>query len=150
MHCETYEGIKLFRSAKGQIKSVAKLPSSCRIISVYACRPRDTPYEGGHFVVALKVPREYPMVPPAASFKTKIFHPNVLFSTGEICLDILKTSWSPAWTLQSVCRVCREPPLHPSLPPLPFHPLTGQEVQEVWNLARLHIQSYRFEHGIAG
>ena len=24
--------------------------------------------------------------------------------TGEICLDILKTAWTPAWTLQSVCR----------------------------------------------
>jgi hypothetical protein len=28
----------------------------------------------------------------------------VILQTGEICLDILKTAWSPAWTLQSVCR----------------------------------------------
>ena len=36
---------------------------------------------------------------------TRIFHSNIHFDTGEICLDILKPSnWSPAWTLESLCR----------------------------------------------
>jgi peroxin-4 len=37
-------------------------------------------------------------------FVTKIFHPNVHFATGDICIDILKKEWSPAWSLQSACR----------------------------------------------
>ena len=66
--------------------------------------PPDTPFEGGTFEVKLRVPSDYPLVPPAASFVTKIFHPNVNFQSGEICVDILKSSWTPAWTLNSVCR----------------------------------------------
>ena len=34
----------------------------------------------------------------------QIFHPNVHFRTGDICLDILKKEWSPAWGLQAACR----------------------------------------------
>ena len=44
------------------------------------------------------------MEPPKVIFKTKIFHPNVHFDSGEICLDVLKTNWTPAWTLESLCR----------------------------------------------
>lgn len=57
---------------------------------------------GGHFELSIQVPPTYPSKPPKISFKTKIFHPNVSFTTGEICLDLLSpTSWSPAWRLQS-------------------------------------------------
>lgn len=43
------------------------------------------------------------MKPPTMHFRTRIFHPNVHWKTGEICLDVLKTQWSPAWSLHSAC-----------------------------------------------
>eukprot|EP00179_Madagascaria_erythrocladioides_P000354 CAMPEP_0198319692 /NCGR_PEP_ID=MMETSP1450-20131203/8790_1 /TAXON_ID=753684 ORGANISM="Madagascaria erythrocladiodes, Strain CCMP3234" /NCGR_SAMPLE_ID=MMETSP1450 /ASSEMBLY_ACC=CAM_ASM_001115 /LENGTH=161 /DNA_ID=CAMNT_0044023099 /DNA_START=132 /DNA_END=617 /DNA_ORIENTATION=+ len=66
--------------------------------------PSETPFAGGYYQLKVVVPSSYPLVPPSIRFVTKIFHPNVHPKTGEICLDILKTAWSPAWTLQSTCR----------------------------------------------
>lgn len=66
--------------------------------------PTGTPYEGGVFQLAIRVGTDYPLAPPSISFVTKVFHPNVHFGTGEICLDILKKEWSPAWGLQAACR----------------------------------------------
>jgi peroxin-4 len=66
--------------------------------------PPESPYADFLFNVAIELPSEYPLVPPTMTFKTKIFHPNVHFATGEICIDILKKAWSPAWSLQSACR----------------------------------------------
>ena len=65
----------------------------------------DTPYQNYHFELDFRIPPDYPMSPPQVKFMTKIFHPNVHWDTGEICLDILKPdTWTPAWTLESVCR----------------------------------------------
>jgi peroxin-4 len=75
--------------------------------------PPDTPYMGGSYTVTLRIPSDYPMEPPTATFNTKVFHPNVNFSTGEVCLDILKSTWSPAWTLVSVCRAILTLMAHP-------------------------------------
>ena len=66
--------------------------------------PPDSPYQDYLFTVSIEVSSDYPMVPPTMTFTTKIFHPNVHFATGEICIDILKKAWSPAWSLQSACR----------------------------------------------
>ncbi|KAJ2330861.1 E2 ubiquitin-protein ligase peroxin 4 [Coemansia sp. RSA 2681] len=65
--------------------------------------PRDSPYEGGYFELRIDIPEQYPIQPPALVFVTPVCHPNVHFGTGEICLDILKAQWSPAWTLASTC-----------------------------------------------
>ncbi|KND00149.1 uncharacterized protein SPPG_04490 [Spizellomyces punctatus DAOM BR117] len=62
-----------------------------------------TIYEGGRFDLDIVVPNSYPMQPPTIKFIGRVCHPNVHFKTGEICLDLLKSAWSPAWTLQSAC-----------------------------------------------
>ncbi len=49
---------------------------------------------GGTFELEIVVPKNYPLRPPKIHFVTKVFHPNIHFKTGEICLDLLKNAWS--------------------------------------------------------
>jgi len=63
--------------------------------------PADSPYAGGVFKLLIHFPTDYPFKVPHIEFKTKIYHPNIN-SSGGICLDILKTQWSPALTISKV------------------------------------------------
>jgi ubiquitin-conjugating enzyme E2 D/E len=63
--------------------------------------PSDSPYAGGVFKLHIRFPTEYPFKQPHVTFHTKIYHPNIN-SAGGICLDILKSQWSPALTISKV------------------------------------------------
>lgn len=63
--------------------------------------PSDSPYAGGVFKLNIRFPTDYPFKQPHVQFKTRIYHPNIN-SAGGICLDILKTQWSPALTISKV------------------------------------------------
>lgn len=46
--------------------------------------PPDTPYEGGTYMVDIKIPNDYPFKPPIMKFSTKLWHPNVSSVTVSI------------------------------------------------------------------
>jgi len=63
--------------------------------------PGESPYEGGTYIVDVKIPDNYPFRPPIMKFETKLWHPNVSSQTGAICLDTLGSAWSPVLTIKS-------------------------------------------------
>lgn len=54
------------------------------------------------------MPDDYPQSPPKASFRTRIWHPNVEESTGGVCVDTLKRDWESSLTLRDVLIVSRQ------------------------------------------
>lgn len=46
---------------------------------------KDTPYEGGLFMLKIKIPTNYPDSKPIFYFLTKIFHPHVEQGSGHCC-----------------------------------------------------------------
>jgi ubiquitin-conjugating enzyme E2 D/E len=83
--------------------------------------PDDSPYRGGVFTLSIRFPPEYPFTPPRVQFITQstyselaytcmrypllfsvthlltpvsVYHCNIN-SAGGICIDILKSQWSP-------------------------------------------------------
>ncbi|EAN96506.1 putative ubiquitin-conjugating enzyme E2 [Trypanosoma cruzi] len=64
--------------------------------------PESTVWEGGIFKLQLDFTDEYPCAPPKVRFLTRdMFHPNV-YVDGNICLDTLKTEWSPILDVESL------------------------------------------------
>ncbi|XP_054155834.1 ubiquitin-conjugating enzyme E2 D4-like [Oppia nitens] len=64
--------------------------------------PSDTPYENGVFNLTVDFPDNYPFKPPVIRFATRIYHPNITFYGGCICLDTLGSQWSCALTVPKV------------------------------------------------
>lgn len=64
--------------------------------------PHGTPYSAGLWRLQLRIPEDYPVSPPKAAFKTRIWHPNVEESTGAVCVDTLKRDWDAKLTLRDI------------------------------------------------
>jgi len=64
--------------------------------------PPGTPFHGGEFRIKLKLGSDFPSSPPKGYFLTKVFHPNVAPSTGEICVNTLKRDWKESYGLSHI------------------------------------------------
>lgn len=63
--------------------------------------PTNSPYHGGYFKLAINFPSDFPKSKPNIKFKTKIYHPNINYDNGNICIDSLN-NWKSTTTLKEV------------------------------------------------
>lgn len=61
----------------------------------------------GRWLLRISIPAEYPNKPPKIIFVTPIVHANIALQTGEICLDLLKDAWTPAYGILETIRAIR-------------------------------------------
>ena len=97
-------------SKKRREKDIAKLQQkgfevtrlSEQDIQVAFGGPDDTLYEGGLWHVRVHLPMDYPYKSPSLGFLHKIYHPNIDFQSGSICLDVINQTWTPMYELFNI------------------------------------------------
>lgn len=96
---------KEWNTVSGQYPDISSMQPDTENLflwSVVINGPKSTFYAGGKWNITIECPTSYPMEPPQVRFLTPICHPNIHWKTGEVCLDVLKSNWTPAWTLVSI------------------------------------------------
>lgn len=71
-------------------------------LDVLLAGPVGTPYAGGVWRLHLDIPPTYPQAPPTATFRTRLWHPNIDEATGAVCVETLKRDWSSTLKLKDV------------------------------------------------
>ncbi|KAI5927755.1 UBC-like protein [Camillea tinctor] len=64
-------------------------------------------YDEGRWLLSIDIPSAYPLQPPRIAFRTPVVHANVALQSGEICLDLLKDAWTPAYSVLECVRAVR-------------------------------------------
>ncbi|KAF2866776.1 ubiquitin-conjugating enzyme/RWD-like protein [Massariosphaeria phaeospora] len=76
--------------------------SDLTALDVLLVGPVGTPYSKGVWRLHLDIPPTYPTAPPTATFRTRLWHPNIDEATGAVCVETLKRDWSSTLKLRDV------------------------------------------------
>lgn len=82
--------------------SSGELPSDLTSLDVLLAGPIGTPYAQGVWRLHLDIPHNYPTAPPTATFRTRLWHPNIDEATGAVCVETLKRDWTSTLKLRDV------------------------------------------------
>jgi ubiquitin-conjugating enzyme E2 A len=94
---------------KNKVDGIDASPSADNLFiwNAIICGPEESIYESGAFQLQLLFPDDYPLRPPQVRFITKVFHPNVWWDDGLVCVDILKDDWLPSYDVLAILHSIR-------------------------------------------
>ena len=102
-HCDKRIRKELLDLERNPIPGITAMPheDDLRTWSASIQGPDHSPYEGGTFNLEIVFPSSFPFKPPRVRFLTKVYHCNIS-RAGNICLDLLKSEWSPVLTVNKL------------------------------------------------
>lgn len=92
-----------------------------------------TGWIGGYFKIRINLAdSDFPNTPPKCTMATKIFHPNVAPSTGEICVSTLKKDWKREYGIGHILITVKCLLIHPN-PESALHEEAGKLLLEAYH-----------------
>ena len=81
---------------------VEKDDSKLDTFYIYLDGPKNSLYEEGRWKLCIFLPDDYPYKSPSICFQNRIYHPNIDYFSGVVCLDVINQTWTPMYRLLNI------------------------------------------------
>lgn len=119
-----------------------------RSISCWMPGPSETPFADRKFRIRFELPDRYPLCSPSVGFLTKIWHPNIDFASGTVCLDLLNQRWTPILTLRHIIEFLLPELLRDPNPDSPLNLEAAYQLQSSTETFKTAVLAKLAEHDV--